>query len=212
VLLQLWPIWCSKSSSATCPTCSYIYKTYKTIFFFVLSARLKPRRCPCCRIAHIWPLLVGKDRRERTQECVEISRPAESCRQKSAPPSLIASFACCFNLENSIAPSGWRCSNGVLCYCTVRPLGALWRLVVGGTISILRLNLPSPFLTAGCTLTLSDGWVYPHPFWRLGVPSPYLTAWCTTVPPFRNRQATRGAVTAGTLYGWVLFTLPFSDV
>jgi hypothetical protein len=35
------------------------------------------------------------------------------------------------------------------------------------------------YLTAESTLPLSDGWVYPHPFWRLGVPSPFLTARCT---------------------------------
>jgi hypothetical protein len=51
----------------------------------------------------------------------------------------------------AIAPSGWRSSNGGLHYCTVRPLGALWRLTAG---------VPSPFLTAGATLPLSDGWVY----------------------------------------------------
>jgi hypothetical protein len=56
----------------------------------------------------------------------------------------------------SIAPSGWRCSNGVLRYCTVRPLGALWRPTVGGT------GYPS-------VVSTSDGWSYPTPFWRLGV-------------------------------------------
>ncbi len=63
------------------------------------------------------------------------------------------------------------------------------------------------YLTAESTLPLSDGWnrwMYPHPFWRVGVPSPFLTAGCTTVPPFQNRQATRGAVTAWPLYGWQL--------
>jgi hypothetical protein len=49
---------------------------------------------------------------------------------------------------------GWRCSNGVLnlCYCTVRPLGALWRLGVPlSSLYIWRLELPYPFLTARCT-------------------------------------------------------------
>jgi hypothetical protein len=99
-------------------------------------------------------------------------------------------------IENSIAPSGWRCSNGVLRYCTVRPLEALWRLGVPlSSLYIWRLGIrtlsplsrtvrplgalwrpgvPSPYLTAGCALPLSDGWVY---------------------PPFQNRQAARGAVT-----------------
>jgi hypothetical protein len=112
--------------------------------------------------------------------------------------------------ENSIAPSGWRCSNGVLRYCTVRPLGALWRLTVGGYPSLVSTSdgwsYPTPFWRLGVVRTLSPlSWtVRPvEALWRPGVPSPFLTAGCTlplsdgwvyrTV--YQNRQAARGAVT-----------------
>jgi hypothetical protein len=96
----------------------------------------------------------------------------------------------------SIAPSGWRCSNEVLRYCTVRLTELEWRF------ALLHRQAASGALTADGwgTLPLSDGWSNPPPFWRLGV------------PPF---QAARGAVTTD---GWaslhslqLTVTLPLSD-
>jgi hypothetical protein len=91
----------------------------------------------------------------------------------------------------AIAPSGWRSSNEVLHYCTVRPLGVLWRLTVGGT----PLVSTSDGWSYPATLPFSDDWVLYGPF-----------------PPFLNRQAARGAVKADgwgcPLYGWV-YPTPF---
>ncbi len=102
----------------------------------------------------------------------------------------------------SIAPSGWRCSNEVLRYCSVRLTELEWRF------ALLHRQAARGALTADGrgTLPLSDGWVYLlyrplGSLWRLTVrplytvyswrlPSPFLMAGCT------NRQAARGAVTA----------------
>jgi hypothetical protein len=121
----------------------------------------------------------------------------------------------------SIAPSGWRCSNEVLRYCTVRLTELEWgfallhRQAARGALTAVGLGtLPlsdgwseaTPFLTAGATLPLSDGWVYllSRPLgalWRLTV-GPLYTVYSWRLPsPFltagcTNRQAARGAVTA----------------
>jgi hypothetical protein len=88
--------------------------------------------------------------------------------------------------EDSIAPSGWRCSNAVLRYCTVRPIGALWRLTAG---------VPSLFLTAGAKLPpswrlarsypLPDGWSNPPPFWRLARSYPLPDGWSNPTRSWR---------------------------